>query len=426
MKKQVVLLSAALTVGAVYSAGFGLYETSARGNALGGALVGSTRDASAVYYNPANMTEMTNVSVMVGATFVWVYGDVIVDGRSQRDMNPGLFCIPNFYVTTPVWGDLYFGLGFYCEDGLGTQYGEHWDLAGDTVETTLEQFTLSPALAYKITDWWSIGAGLRVSYITFFSRKRPYSGVPGYDLTSSLEGDDITLGYNIGTSFTLFKDRDYGTLRLGAVYRSQLRHNIEGDFDIKGRVPNPYTGKSISYASAGGDTRSCASAKLNLPQSVTVGLNWDSPSDRWHAGLATTWTEWSSVDTICFKIPARKPMTREANSFDLPLKWDDVWRFAVGVEYDVTDDWSLRCGYVYDMDPTSSDHGTTMLPGGHRSIFGVGIGYKIWRTLRIDLGYNLVMMDESSRGITVNGETRKFEVTKAYSQMVAVALSYTF
>ena len=153
MKKETLLVASSLVLGSSFGAGFGLYEASARGNALGGTLVGSTKDASAVYYNPANMTEMTNVSVMVGSTFVWLYSDVTVDGRSERNMNPGLFCIPNLYVTTPVWGDLYFGLGIYCEDGLGTQYGDRWDLAGDTVKTTMEQFTLNTNLAYKNTKW---------------------------------------------------------------------------------------------------------------------------------------------------------------------------------------------------------------------------------------------------------------------------------
>ena len=208
MKMKVVLVSSMLAVGSASGAGFGLYEASARGNAMGGALVGSTRDASAVYYNPANMTEMTNVSVMVGATMVWLYSDVTVDGRSQQNMNPGLFCIPSLYVTTPVWRDLHFGLGVYCEDGLGTKYGERWDLAGDTVKTTMEQFTLNPNLAYKIADWWSVAGGLKLSYIYFYNLKHPYGGAPGYDLESGLEGDAFSLGYNFGTPFRLM-DSDH-------------------------------------------------------------------------------------------------------------------------------------------------------------------------------------------------------------------------
>lgn len=361
---------------------------------------------------------------MVGATMVWLYSDVAVNGRSQQNMNPGLFCIPNLYVTTPVWGDLYFGLGIYCEDGLGTQYGDRWDLAGDTVKTTMEQFTLNPNLAYKITDWWSVAGGLKMSYIYFYNKKHPYWGVPGYDLKSELEGDDFSIGYNFGTTFRLMESQDYGRLALGVVYRSQIKHNIKGDFDINGRVPHPKYG-AIPYSATGASTHSDASAKLTLPQSLTAGLNWDSPNDRWHVGLATTWTQWSSVDTIAFKIPARKP-TGESSSFDLPLEWDDVWRFSAGVEYDVLDDLSLRCGYVYDMDPSSDERGTTMLPGGDRHIIGLGVGYYLWRTLRLDVGYNLVMMDSGSRDITVNGQKCDFATDNSYSHMLSASLSYAF
>ena len=429
MKKETLLVASSLVLGSSFGAGFGLYEASARGNALGGTLVGSTKDASAVYYNPANMTEMTNVSVMVGSTFVWLYSDVTVDGRSERNMNPGLFCIPSVFVTTPVWDDLHFGLGAYCENGLGTRYGTDWTLAGDTTETTLMQFTLNPNLAYKITDWWSVAAGLKMSYITFNNKKRPHHGRPGYDLMSELDGDDISMGYNFGTTFRLMESQDYGRLGLGVVYRSQIKHNIKGDFDINGSVPHRLLGR-IPYAATGGDLHSDASARLTLPQSLTAGLNWDSPNEKWHAGFATTWTQWSSVDTISFKIPARTP-TGARSSFDLPLEWDDVWRFSVGLEYDVTDDFSLRCGYVYDMDPSSEDRGTTMLPGGDRNILGLGAGYYIWRSLRLDVGYNLVMMDEGERWITVNkgslDERRHFFGTSnSYSHMLAVSLSYAF
>ena len=433
MKKETLLVASSLALGSSFGAGFGLYEASARGNALGGTLVGSTKDASAVYYNPANMTEMTNVSVMVGSTFVWLYSDVTVDGRSERNMNPGLFCIPHFFVTTPVWGDLFFGLGLYCEDGLGTKYGTDWSLAGDTTETTMEQFTLNPNLAYKITDWWSVAAGLKMSYITFNNKKRPHHGTPGYNLESELDGDDISMGYNFGTSFRLLENEDLGRLKLGVVYRSQIKHNIKGDFDINGTIGGyPYHPVPLAYPA---DTHSDASARLTLPQSLTAGLNWDSPNEKWHAGFATTWTQWSSVDTISFKIPARSLNATtgrlEPSSFDLPLEWDDVWRFSVGLEYDVTDDFSLRCGYVYDMDPSSEDRGTTMLPGGDRNILGLGAGYYIWRSLRLDVGYNLVMMDEGERWITVNkgaADERRhfFGTSNSYSHMLAVSLSYAF
>lgn len=49
-----------------YGAGFALYEGSARGNALGGALTGSADDPSALFYNPAGITQLEGVQVMGG------------------------------------------------------------------------------------------------------------------------------------------------------------------------------------------------------------------------------------------------------------------------------------------------------------------------------------------------------------------------
>ena len=71
MNKKSLLLSAFALSGAIaYGAGYALYEAGARGMAMGTALVGSTGDASAVYFNPANMGETTNVAVMAGLTFL--------------------------------------------------------------------------------------------------------------------------------------------------------------------------------------------------------------------------------------------------------------------------------------------------------------------------------------------------------------------
>ena len=135
--------------------------------------------------------------------------------------------------------------------------------------------------------------------------------------------------------------------------------------------------------------------------------------------------QWGGEDVIGFKIPARDPTGKQL-THRLPLEWDDVWRFGFGAEYDVMDDLSLRCGYVYDMDPSSEDRGTTMLPSGDRHILGLGAGYYLWSTLRLDIGYNLVMMDPGERDITVNGVRNTFGTDNAYSHMLSFSLSYTF
>ena len=159
MKKLLMAAAAAATAStAAFGAGFGIYEASARGNAVGGALVGDAGDATANYYNPANIAFATNIQFAAGMTFINPYCDVEVDHVSQDRMNPGWFTVPNAYLVVPLPWDFAFGWGNYTEFGLGTHYSGGWDLAADTQATTMEQITLNPNLAYKVLDNLSVCA----------------------------------------------------------------------------------------------------------------------------------------------------------------------------------------------------------------------------------------------------------------------------
>jgi long-chain fatty acid transport protein len=81
-------------------------------------------------------------------------------------------------------------------------------------------------------------------------------------------------------------------------------------------------------------------------------------------------------------------------------------------------------GYTYDMDPSSDAYGTTMLPPGDRHIVGFGVGYKILDNLRLDLGYNFILMESSER--MIHDETGKFSCDNSYSHIASFTISYSF
>ena len=402
MKKLVLSAATIIAVCSASAAGFGIYEASARGNALGGALVGSTRDASAVYYNPANMTETTNVSFMVSSSFINPFCDVTVDSARQQKMNSGWFVVPTFYMIVPLSEDWRFGLGGYSEYGLGTKYKSDWVLKHDTIETTIMQYTLNPNLSYKITDWWSIGGGIKMSYISFNSKSRPFSGLGLGGLEGELDGHDYALGYNFATDFKVRDD-----LSFGLVYRSRINHTIKGDFDIPG-----------ASTLIGMPDHVPASARLDLPQSITGGINWD-VTQKFRLGFAATWTQWNSVHDIHFRM--------HEYSKTEPLNWRNAWRFGWSGEYDVTDDFAVRLGYVHDRDP-SGKYGTTMLPAGDRHIIGTGFGWKLCENLRWDVGYSFIIMQDSSRKITdrLTGTPYLFNCGNSYSHIISTSISYSF
>ena len=402
MKKLVLTTAAMIAVCSASAAGFGIYEASARGNALGGALVGSTRDASAVYYNPANMTETTNVSFMVGSSFINPFCDVTVDNNRQPKMNSGWFVVPTFYMIVPLSEDWRFGLGGYSEYGLGTKYGNYWALQSDTLETTIMQYTLNPNLSYKITDWWSIAGGVKMSYISFNSKSRPFA--PLSLVESELDGHDYSMGYNFATDFKVLDN-----VSLGFAYRSMINHNIKGDFDAPGASALP-----LPPILGAHPDHTPASARLKLPQSITGGINWD-VTQKFRLGFAATWTQWNSVHDIHFKMPGTLYDKTK------PLNWRNAWRFGWSGEYDVTDDFTVRLGYVHDRDP-SGKYGTTMLPAGDRHIIGTGFGWKLCENLKWDVGYNFIIMQDSTRMV----DGKLFNCENSYSHIISTSISYSF
>ncbi len=454
MKKVLFLAAVAAATTCSYGAGFGIYEASARGNAMGGAVVGDTHDATAAYHNPANLAFSTNIMVAGGFTLINPYCDVEVDHRSQDRMNPGWFFVPTFYASIPLPADFTFGWGNYTEFGLGTKYADHWDLAGDTQQTTMEQMSFNPNLSYKVTDRWAVAAGIRGSYILFNNHKRPYHGdsylydtgygtlsaPDAYHLHSRLNGDDWGMGWNAATSFKVTED-----VTVGLIYRSQIKHKIKGDFHLNGHVSGTMAGTlhNVPYEYAPGQytvlpsvptsqdfsqtigARRRASAKLTLPESVTLGANWN-VTPRYRVGSTITYTRWSSVNSIHFKIHGDG-----GYGYRQRFSWRDTVRVGFGMEYDFLDWLSGRIGYVFDEDPTRKSHESTMLPGGDRHIIGTGLGFKLTENLRLDLGYNFIRMNNEHYYVRThdqrgNEQKRYVSCHNGFSHLVSATLSYSF
>ena len=448
-KKEVVAGCAIFSCISAFSAGFGLYEGSARGNALGGAVMGRAVDASANFYNPATLTDMTGTVITVGMTTEHPSADTYVNGRSGLKMDPGCFVLPHVYLAQELPYGFSFGLGFAPEYGLGSHYDQNWPLAWDTRQTTIEGLVLNPNLAYKVTEDWSVSAGFRLMYFTFdqYSDKMATEGGEKYGtVRDHLKGDNGMLdwGWQISTKYN-FTEKLSG----GVMYKSYIDTKVKGynHTRVRGyddaavaakadqllRTLYGFTPGSAEYnaaypaavsqvhnqvesaaRSADGD----ASCELRLPQSLTMGLNYDA-TDRLHLGVAAVWTQWSCIDNLHFNLPGD-------NDVDVPLKWNDVWRVGFGAAYDLTDELTFMISYVYDQDPCSKYHGTTMLPPGDRQIGTVGLGYDLGQ-IDIVLSYGLVFMTGESLGLTDGtGREYKFETKDGLSHAVAVSMTYQF
>ena len=409
MKRQYGLMMAAvsvITTTTALVAGFALYEGSAKGTALGGTVMGRAVDASANFYNPATLCDFTNTVVTVGFVTEHPTADTVINGVPGEKMDPGCFMLPHAHVAQPLPYGFVFGLGFAPEFGLGTRYNPDWALNWNTTKTTVKGLTLTPNLAYSITEDWSVSAGFRLLYFDFDQYSYQYTGVGATRGKFHLKGDNgfTDWGWQVSTRY-----RVTDTVSVGAMYKSYIDSTIKGHSTMTSPVAD------VNRAASG-----TAGADIRLPQSVTVGANWD-VTETVHVGTALTWTEWSSMSALNFRLPTGIKTT--------PLKWDDVFRLGFGGAWDFHENFSFLGSYLYDMDPCSTkrDVGSTMLPPGDRHIGTVALAWHCG-PVDITLSYGLVFMCSESVEYRhpATGQYMKFATENGLSHAVGLSLTYIF
>jgi len=163
-----------LVVSLVFAGGYQINEHGTKAMGMGGAFAAQASDPSAIFFNPAGLTQLKGINVMVGATLIMptasFTGPTGITGISPTttDMVKQTFYPPNAYVTYNH-GDWAFGIGFFAPYGLGTEWPASW--GGTPVAlgqyeayiTDLKAFYVNPTVAYQVNEQLSIGVG--VSYV---------------------------------------------------------------------------------------------------------------------------------------------------------------------------------------------------------------------------------------------------------------------
>lgn len=284
------------------------------------------------------------------------------------------------------------GLSVSVPWGLSTLYDRNWAGRYYAVESKLLTINIAPDLAWQASDTLSIGFGLQVQYaegtlsnaIDFGTIGALFS-VPGalpgqQDGFAEFKANDWAVGYRAGL---VWKPDE--RLSLGLAWRSGIRHDLQGDVDFS--LDSAGVGAALSGATgAFADGR--ASTRLSLPSVASAGIAWKASSKLTLMG-EVGYTDWNTIQElrVKFQNPAQPDNVQSYG-------WSGAWLYAIGAQYDVDADWTLRLGAAIDESPARDATRDPRIPDATRTWLSAGIEHHITPSTSVQLGYAKLMFPE--------------------------------
>lgn len=402
LSSAMLLVAATALPATTLAAGFQLTEQSVSG--LGRAFAGGAavaEDASTIFYNPAGLTLLDGQEIVMGASVISLKADfdkqTAVDATGQPltggeggDVGK-LGAVPVAYYARRINEDMVFGLGVNAPFGLSTDHPTDWVGRYQAVYSHVSSLNLNPSLGWKVNENFSLGFGLDIMHFRVklsnmvdygtvcFGRVDPIT-CTGLGLTpqsrdgyATIEGDSWGFGYNLGAMF------HNDTTRVGFHYRSQVDQDLEGDATFT-NAPSVFTGNNVFVATG-------IKADFTTPETMSLAIAHDINDDFMITADAVR-TGWDTFQELRVRYDSAQPDTVEEE------RWEDVWRFAVGLDWKYNDEWTFRTGYAIDQTPVQDEYRTPRLPDEDRNWLSFGATWKLGEDSEIDFGYAHLFLDD--------------------------------
>jgi long-chain fatty acid transport protein len=389
-----------------FAAGFALPEQSASAMGMSSAFVGQADDASAVWYNPAGMTQLDGTGIMGG--FVAIHPTLTHENTDgTTDVSERKWHYPILLYATHKLNDrISLGFGINNPFGLSTNWSQSSETSQVATLSYIKTTEFNPNIAYKITDDLSVAVG--VAYVKLDATLR--SMLPtGQQLTLSGDGDGW--GGNIAAKY---KASD--KLNLGLSYRSRVKIDIDGSaIYTPGLIP-------------GGGASNSATTSITLPDLLAFGASYKA-TDKLTVNTDLGYTWWSTYDKLVVKSNTYVPLTG-SDTATQEKHWKNVWNLRVGGQYKLSDQWKLRAGYQYDQTPVDDSWFETRVPDSDRQGVSVGAGYAVGN-LTVDAAYLYLHFNKrniaDSQADNATTSTTSLDGTyKSDAHVIALAVGYKF
>ena len=349
LKPFTALLALALCPAAGLAIGLRIPNQDAAAIARGNAFAATADNPSALYYNPAGITQLPGLEIQVGVlNYFGINTHYESPSGTAADSKFEVLPIPQIYCTyAPTNLPLTFGLGVYAPFGLGVVWPESTGFRSLAIESRLQYLTVNPVIAWKINPHLSLAVGPTINYSKLQLRR----GLAAAHDTLNFEGSDYAYGFNAGLLW-----QPYPQWSFGANYRSATTLNFQGAtrYDPGIYIPTAQT-----------------TARAHFPQIISGGISWR-PTPQWNVEADVDWSDWQTLRTVTLT------GTRNIFGFDLPLQlnWHDSWFYEFGITRYFEHGWFASVGYFYCTETASEKNFTPAIPDTALHVACVGLGHQ--------------------------------------------------
>lgn len=366
-------LAAALLAPQVAGAeGFAINEWSAEGVAMGGARMFAEDDAANVAYNPASITKVKGEVMKSSYTYLSPHGNYKLYNGAGKEIEDGKnvvhagWAVGSYYVRQ-INDKEWFGIGAFPRFAMVSEFERNSKASTNAFFSKLNGVSVTPTYAHKFDKKWSAAVGAEINYVGLELQKNSYHPVAQMNVgATQTEGESYALGWNAAANYA-FDDKN----EIGVVYRSRITHSLEADAKAYSPMPN-FNVKANAYG------------VVTLPDSWDIGYNHKFDK-KTRLELKATRTNWSTYDAL--NVYFDKPVFGKPNALS-DKNWENGWRYAIGLEHNLSDKYTVMAGFAFDESSIPHDGGDFMVPTGLRRTYSIGARYNDKKqTVAVALGW---------------------------------------
>lgn len=374
-----------LIAGPANAAGFGLFQHGGRTTGQAGAFVARASDPSAVTFNPAAIARLDGFQLQGGLDFANDTDSFKGDFVGTFDAGHVIQFPPAVYATWRAAEDSRWAVGL----GLDTPFWTtlDWKPALFPERFTQKKFKLAvfelhPVVAFRLSEGWSVGGGVRYLKGTLEQDDNRAFLLVGLPIPRTVVEEEREANSDVdGVGWDLALH--YATERWGwgGVVRSAVELEGSGDARFRIRDAQLPPAAEVLFTPSGSVRQT-----FELPMEVRSGI-WFAPYPELRIELDAAWQRWSGAGGSSVQF-GPGGLFRDLGRLDRFEDLDDTLSLRVGVEGDLTDQVSLFGGVAREESPVSGAAVTPGFPRGDALVYALGASYN-FPQISFDLGASL-------------------------------------